>query len=212
MKEALRFILADDHAIVRRGLKQILKDEFPTAQIDEAGDGKEVLGEVRNKQFDLLICDISMPGVTGLELCKRVKEINPDQPILILSMHTEEQYAIRALRAGAAGYLTKESAPEELIKAVRHILMGKKYVSAVLASIMANHIGNPTQLELHELLSDRELEVLKQLSRGRSLTEIGKKLQLSPNTISTYRSRILEKLKMTSNAELIQYAIEHQLK
>lgn len=212
MKEALRFMVADDHAIIRRGLKQILKDEFPTAQIDEAGNGKEVLRELKSKKCDLLICDISMPGITGLELCKRVKEIIPAQSILILSMHTEEQYAIRSLRAGAAGYLTKESAPEELIKAVLSILAGKKYVSSILADIMANHIGNPDQLELHELLSDRELEVLKRLSRGRTLTEIGEELQLSPNTISTYRSRILEKMKMNSNAELIQYAIEQKLK
>lgn len=212
MSEYLRFMLADDHAIVRRGLKQILLDEFPTSRIEEGEGAKSVLEVIKVKDFDLLICDISMPGINGLELCKQVKELRPSQSVLILSMHSEEQYAIRSLRAGASGYLTKDGAPEELIMAVRSILGGKKYVSSELASIMAKHISNSDQLELHELLSDRELEVLKNLSKGESLTAIGNKLHLSPNTISTYRSRILEKMKMTSNAELIKYAIEHKLK
>lgn len=211
MKEGLKFILADDHAIVRRGLKQLLKEEFPKAFITEVGDAHSALDIVSVKEFDLLICDISMPGTTGLDLCKKVKRLKPELPILILSMHKEEQYAIRALKAGASGYLPKESAPEELIKAVRHILAGKKYVSASLAAIMVNHIGDQNQLELHELLSDRELEVLKQIGKGNSLTEIGAKLNLSPNTISTYRSRILDKMKMKSNAELIRYIHEHKI-
>lgn len=205
-------MLADDHAIVRKGLKQILVDEFPEARISEASDGKEVIAALENNTFDLLICDISMPGTTGLELCKKVKAIHPEILVLILSMHAEEQYAIRSLRMGASGYLTKESAPEELIKAVRHILAGKKYISSSLAAIMANYLGTNTQQELHEQLSDRELEVLKQIANGRSLNAIGKKLHLSPNTISTYRARILEKMKLKSNADLIQYAIEHNLK
>ncbi len=205
-------MLADDHAIVRKGLKQILVDEFPESRISEASDGKEVIAALENNTFDLLICDISMPGTTGLELCKKVKAIHPEILVLILSMHAEEQYAIRSLRMGASGYLTKESAPEELIKAVRHILAGKKYISSSLAAIMANYLGTNTQQELHEQLSDRELEVLKQIANGRSLNAIGKKLHLSPNTISTYRARILEKMKLKSNADLIQYAIEHNLK
>lgn len=212
MKEDLKFLLADDHAIVRRGLNQILRDEFSKAMITEVGDANEALDIISEQKFDLVICDISMPGTTGLDLFKRIKEIRPTQNILVLSMHKEEQYAVRALKAGAYGYLAKESAPEELIKAVRHILVGKKYVSSLLAGILVNHIGGQEQLELHELLSDRELEVLKQITKGKSLTAIGEKLNLSPNTISTYRSRILEKMNMKSNAELIHYMHEHKIR
>ncbi|MBZ0245284.1 MAG: response regulator transcription factor [Cyclobacteriaceae bacterium] len=212
MKEGLKFLLVDDHAIVRRGLNQILKDEFSKAIITEVGDADGAMDAISGQEFDLVICDISIPGTTGLELCKNIKKVRPSQPMLVLSMHKEEQYAVRALKVGASGYLAKESAPEELIKAVRHILMGKKYVSTSLAAILVNHLGDQGQQELHEILSDRELEVLKQIAKGKSLTEIGNKLNLSPNTISTYRARILEKMKMKTNAELIQYVLEHKLK
>ncbi|MEQ8361492.1 MAG: response regulator transcription factor [Cyclobacteriaceae bacterium] len=211
MKENLKFLLADDHEIVRRGLIQILKDEFPKVNITEVGDADATLDIISKKNFDLLICDISMPGATGLDLCERVKKMKPSPAVLVLSMHKEEQYAVRALKAGASGYLDKESAAEELIKAVRHILAGKKYVSASLATILVNYFGDPKQLELHEMLSDRELEVLKQIANGKSLTVIGEKLHLSPNTISTYRARILEKMNMKSNAELIHYVHEHKI-
>ncbi|MDZ4714116.1 MAG: response regulator transcription factor [Cytophagales bacterium] len=211
MKKGLRFLLADDHAIVRKGLKQILKDEFPDGVVSEVADGPSVIKSLETQSFDLLICDINMPGVTGLELCKRVKEMCPDLPVLVLSMYSEEQYAIRALRNGASGYMTKESAPDELIKAVRQLLVGKKFVSASLAALMVDHLGGNNQLELHENLSDRELEVLRLIATGKSITQIGDALNLSPNTISTYRARILEKMKMKNNAQLIQYAIEHQL-
>ena len=211
MKEGLKFLLVDDHAIVRRGLNQILKDEFSKAIITEVGDADGAMDAISGQEFDLVICDISIPGTTGLELCKNIKKVRPSQPMLVLSMHKEEQYAVRALKVGASGYLAKESAPEELIKAVRHILMGKKYVSTSLAAILVNHLGDQGQQELHEILSDRELEVLKQIAKGKSLTEIGNKLNLSPNTISTYRARILEKMNMKTNAELIQYVLEHKL-
>ncbi|HNP07545.1 MAG TPA: response regulator transcription factor [Cyclobacteriaceae bacterium] len=211
MKEGLKFLLVDDHAIVRRGLNQILKDEFSKAIITEVGDADGAMDAISGQEFDLVICDISIPGTTGLELCKNIKKVRPSQPMLVLSMHKEEQYAVRALKVGASGYLAKESAPEELIKAVRQILAGKKYVSTSLAAILVNHLGDQGQQELHEILSDRELEVLKQIAKGKSLTEIGKKLNLSPNTISTYRARILEKMNMKTNAELIQYVLEHKL-
>lgn len=211
MKEGLKFLLVDDHAIVRRGLNQILKDEFSKAIITEVGDADGAINAISGQEFDLVICDISIPGTTGLELCKNIKKVRPSQPMLVLSMHKEEQYAVRALKVGASGYLAKESAPEELIKAVRQILAGKKYVSTSLAAILVNHLGDQGQQELHEILSDRELEVLKQIAKGKSLTEIGKKLNLSPNTISTYRARILEKMNMKTNAELIQYVLEHKL-
>ncbi len=208
-KKGLRFIVADDHAIVRKGLSQILTDEFVGANITEAKDGQSVLRQIRSKDFDLLICDISMPGVSGLELCKRVRELQPVLPVLVLSMHAEETYAIRALKAGASGYLTKESAPEELITAIYYILSGKKYVTSSLASLMADHIGNLDKLAPHELLSDRELEVMKLIATGVSLTNIGAQLNLSPNTISTYRSRIMEKMNLKSNADLVRYVTEY---
>lgn len=211
MKEDLKFLLVDDHAIVRRGLNQILIDEFSKAIIAEVADANAAMDVIANEDFDLVICDISMPGSTGLDLCKRIKSLKPSQRMLVLSMHKEEQYAVRALKAGASGYLAKESAPEELIKAVRHILIGKKYVSTSLAAILINHLADHGQQELHELLSDREMEVLKQIAKGKSLTQIGEKLNLSPNTISTYRSRILEKMKMKSNAELIHYVHEYKI-
>lgn len=212
MKHNLKFLLADDHAIVRKGLKQILKEEFATLQITEVSNAEAALSAHDTYEFDLTICDISMPGITGLELCRKIKKKKPEQLILILSMHNEEQYAIRAFKAGASGYLAKESAPEELIKAVRFILTGKRYVSASLASLMINHLSAQSQLEPHQLLSDRELEVIKFIAQGKSLTAIGETLHLSPNTISTYRSRILDKMKMRSNAELIRYMHEHNLK
>ncbi len=212
MGDALHFILADDHAIIRRGLRQILRDEFESCQIAEARDAKSVLSLIAEKEHDLLICDISMPGTTGLELCKKVRQAKPGLPVLILSMHAEEQYAVRALKAGASGYLTKESAPDELIKAVRSVLIGKKYVSSALAMIMANQIGNLDHGELHESLSDREMEVLKLIAVGKSLNYIAKSMHLSPNTISTYRSRILQKLNVNTNAALVRYAIEHRIK
>lgn len=207
----LQFLLADDHAIIRRGLTQILVDAYPDVQITETDDAAGALKNLKQRSYDLLISDISMPGVNGLELLKRVKVLYAKLPILILSMHAEEQYAIRALRAGAAGYLAKDSAPEELIKAVQHVLVGKKYVSSSLAAIMAEYIGEPATVDLHELLSDRELEVLKLIAKGKSITQIGEILFLSPNTISTYRSRILEKMKVKTNAELIHYVIENGL-
>jgi len=211
-EQELQFILADDHAIVRKGLRQILKDEFDNCVVTEVADANAVLKAIEKESYHLLICDISMPGTSGLDLCKKARELKPDLPILILSMHGEEQYAIRAIKAGANGYLTKEGAPEELIKAVRSVLSGKKYVSSSLAMLMANHIGGMGKSELHESLSDRELDVLKHIASGKSLNKIAEAMHLSPNTISTYRSRILQKLNMKTNAALIQYAIEHQLK
>lgn len=211
MKADFRFILADDHAIVRKGLMQLLKDEFPNAIIKESADAKSVIDLLKGERYDLLISDISMPGMTGLELIKQIKSDQPELPVLVLSMHAEEHYAIRALKVGASGYLTKESAPEELIKAVRFILNGKKYISSSLAGLLVNHLSDPDRQELHETLSDRELEVLKLIAKGMPITEIGAALHLSANTISTYRSRILEKMSMKSNADLIQYAIHHHL-
>lgn len=211
MKKQLHFLLADDHAIVRSGLRTILKDEFDDATVTEASNASEVMGYLRQLEVDLLVCDITMPATTGLELCKKVRDLRPNMPVLVLSMHGEEQYAIRALRAGASGYLTKESAPDELIKAVHNLLAGRKYVSSSLALLMANRVGKTNDQELHEQLSDREMEVLRCIVKGQSLNKIGEIMHLSPNTISTYRARILEKMKMKTNAALIQYALEHRL-
>ncbi len=205
------FLLADDHALIRKGLTQIIKDDFAKVLISEAPDTPSVLKYLAVNQVDVLITDISMPGATGLELLKQVKDKYPTVAVLVLSMHAEEQYALRALRLGASGYLTKESAPEELIKALRHILAGKKYVSSTLASFMADHLDAGKAIELHETLSDRELEVLKRIAQGKSLIEIGGALNLSPNTISTYRTRLLDKMNMKTNAELIQYVLQNKL-
>lgn len=212
METKLKFILADDHAIVRKGLKQIIIDEFQNSVVVEASDGLAVLQELAKSDYDLMVCDLSMPGISGMELCKRVREINPTLPVLILSMHAEETYAIRALRSGASGYLTKESAPEEMIIAIKNILNGKRYVSSSLAAMMADYIGDTSHGELHDRLSDREMEVLKLIAAGKSLSKIGVLFNLSPNTISTYRSRILEKMRMKSNAELVRYSVEHNIK
>jgi two-component system, NarL family, invasion response regulator UvrY len=207
----MKLLLADDHSVVRKGLNSILLEEYPTATIREVNDGASILAAMHQQEWDLIITDISMPGRSGLEILKDIKQINMHTPVLILSIHTAEQYAIRALKAGASGYLTKESAPEELIKAIRQILSGRKYITAAIAELMADSFKNPEGKELHELLSNREFEVMKLIATGKTISEIGAILSLSVNTISTYRSRILEKMQLSSNAALTKYAVDNKL-
>ena len=207
----MNILIGDDHSIVRKGLRAILLDAFPNAHIEEANDGVEILKKVLKKKWSIIISDISMPNKSGLEVLKEIKQISPKTPVLILSVHSPDQYAVRTLKAGASGYLTKESAPEELVKIVKHILSGHKYISPEIAEILVDYHADEHGLALHETLSDREFEVLKLIASGKTISEIGSTLTLSINTISTYRSRILEKMKMKTNAELTKYAVTNNL-
>ena len=207
----MKILIADDHTIVRKGIKQILMEEFIEAEIEEVADGNEMLHKIRSEKFDIVISDITMPGRSGLESLKQVKEEFPKLPVLILSMHSEDQYAIRVLKAGASGYLTKDSAPEELVKAVKQILSTGRYISPVVAEKLAENINQNSSEELHESLSDREFEVLKMIGSGKTVSEIAQILSLSVNTISTYRVRILEKTKLHSNSEVMHYVLENKL-
>ncbi len=207
----MRVLIADDHAVVRRGLKEILADEFAKATFGEAKTGQEALVEAQKQVWDVVILDISMPGKNGLDILEELKQLRPHTPVLVLSVHPEEQFARRALRGGAAGYLTKESIPEELVKAVHRVLSGGRYISAALAEKLAWDLGGKGDKPLHELLSDREFQVLRMIASGKAMKEIAGELRLSVKTVSTYRARILEKFGMRSNAELIRYAVQNQL-
>jgi two-component system invasion response regulator UvrY len=207
----IKILIADDHAIVREGLKRIVAETADMVVADEATNGHEVLDKVSNNEYNVVILDISMPGRGGVDILKQLKGQRPHLPILILSMHPEEQYAVRVLKAGAAGYLTKESAPDELITAIKRVSSGRKYVSSSLAEKLAFDLERDTELSYHETLSDREYQVLCMIASGKRAQEIAEELCLSVKTVSTYRSRILEKMKMKNNAELMRYAIKHEL-
>jgi DNA-binding NarL/FixJ family response regulator len=207
----IKVLIADDHTVVREGLKQILADDAQLTVVGEAADGNEVLKALEGLQVDALVLDITMPGRNGLDVLKEVKRKWPTLPVLVLSMHPEDQFAIRILRAGAAGYITKESAPEELVGALRKVCGGGKYVSSQLAERLAVFIEDEGTRPPHEKLSDREFEVLRMLALGKTVTEVAEELLLSVKTVSTYRSRVLEKMKMTSNADLTRYALQNGL-
>ena len=206
-------LLADDHVVVRRGLRDMLANAFPGAQFVEASTGDEVLGYVRKQVFDLLILDVNMPGRSGVDVLKEVKNLNPDIPVLILSVQPEDQYAVRCLKAGASGYLSKDGAEEELVKAARKVIEGGRYISPQLSEKLARETRLPSAKKPHQLLSDRELEVMRMIAAGKSLTDIAEMLHVSVKTVSTYRSRCLLSLKMQmqSNADLVRYALEHKL-
>lgn len=207
----IRILVADDHPVVRQGLKQIVAGTTDIFVVDEAGTGQEVLDKVRSNYFDVVLLDITMPGASGLDILKQLRSERPELAILILSMHSEEQYAARVLRAGASGYLAKESAPDELVAAVRKISLGGKYVSPSLAEKLASDLAVDTREPLHQTLSDREYETMRLIASGKTTAEIAQQLSLSPKTISTYRSRILEKMRLKSNAELTLYAVQNGL-
>jgi DNA-binding NarL/FixJ family response regulator len=207
----MRILIADDHTVVRKGLKQILLEAFKSAHIQEVSDAEELVKEALKAQWDVVITDLSMPGRSGLDALHQIKQHDPKLPVLILSIHPEEQYAIRALKAGAAGYLSKDMASEELVNAVHRVLLGKKYISPSVAEKLASTLDLDEEKQLHEYLSDREFDVLKLIATGKSITEIAGLLSLSPTTISTYRTRILTKLNMKNNADLILYSLEHKL-
>ena len=206
-----RILIADDHAILRRGLKEILVREFGSLECGEAGNAQQVLSEVQRHDWDLVILDVTMPGRSGLDILQDLKGLRPKLPVLVLSVFPETQLGRRALKAGASGYMNKESAPEELIMAVRRALGGGVYVSPVLAEVLARDLGRPADEPLHERLSNRELEVLRLLGSGKTISQIAELLNLSATTVSTYRAHILEKMNMTTTAELMNYALRNQL-
>ena len=207
----LRILIADDHAIVRQGLKQIVTETRDMSVAGEASNGQELLNKIKEGEYDVVVLDITMPVRNGMDVLRQLRSEKPRLPVLMLSIHPEEQYALRALRAGASGYLTKESAPDELVVAIRKVSSGGKYVSASLAEKLAFELEVGREQALHETLSDREYQVLCMIASGKTIMEIAQELSLSEKTISTYRSRILEKMKMKNNAELTHYAIKNQL-
>jgi len=207
----MRILIADDHPLVRQGLKQLLAAEPDMAVVGEAKNADETLELARSLEWDVLILDYSMPGGNGLVVLKEIKRSYPRRPVLILSMHPEDSIAISVLRAGAAGYINKECASEELTVAIRKAVSGGKYVSTSLAEKLALELEDGTRARPHESLSDREYRVMWMLASGKSITHIAEELFLSPNTISTYRIRILKKLKLEHNADLVRYAIKHRL-
>lgn len=207
----LKILIADDHTVVRKGLRQILLDEFPGAKIEEATDAEGLIKKVMQGKWDIVVSDLSMPGRSGLDALQQIKISNPGLPVLILSIHPEEQYALRALKAGAAGYLSKDTAPDELVKAVQKVLLGKKYISQSIAEKLANTLSAKADKFLHENLSNREFDVMKLLANGKSVSEIAEILSLSVTTVSTYRARVMIKMNLKSNSDLTKYAIENKL-
>jgi len=208
----VRILVADDHPSVRRGVKEMLIDTFSDVEIEEAATSPEVLELAGKHPWSLIILDLTMPGRGGLDTLQDLKSAYPDMPVLVLSMHPEDQFAVRAIRAGASGYITKESVAEELILAVKRILAGRRYIRSSVADLLATQLQDrDVSLPLHSRLSDRELQVLTLLARGKMVTTIADELSLSPKSISTYKTRILEKLNLQSTADIIRYAIEHHL-
>jgi two-component system, NarL family, invasion response regulator UvrY len=207
----VKILIADDHAVVREGLGQILIDSDDRFEVTKARNGNEVLELMRKQRFDVVVLDISMPEKNGLDLTKDLKKMYPSLPVIILSMHSEEQFGLRALRAGASGYMTKETAPEELVHAIWRVYQGGKYISPALAEKLAQDVSHSMEKLPHEKLSDREFQVLSLMATGKSMKEIAEELSLSVKTVSTYRSRIIEKTHLKTNAELISYAIQNNL-
>ena len=207
----LKILIADDHAILRKGLREILARELEGAVFGEAKDAQQVFTEVQRQHWDLVILDISMPGRSGLDVLRDLKREQPQLPVLVLSMHPETQYGKRVLKAGAAGYLNKESAPEELVQAIHKLLNGGRYVSPALAEKLAFDLSLESDQFPHERLSDRELEVLRMMASGKTVSQIAETLHLSVTTVSTYRARLLEKMNMKTTAELMHYGLSHGL-
>ena len=207
----VKILIADDHAVVRRGLRQIINDEPDFEVVAEAQNGHEVLDQLDKVDCNVLVLDITMPDKNGLAVLQEVKATRPRLPILILSMHPEDQFALRALKLGASGYLTKESAPEELVGALRKVTNGGKYISSTLAEQLVAEIGSDSPRPSPERLSEREFQVLRMIAQGKTISQIAEDMGLSVKTVSTYRTRLLQKMKMKTNAELVRYAVQHGL-
>jgi len=207
----MKILITDDHAVLRRGLKQILEDGFGKIQFGDAANASEAIAQVAKEQWDLVVLDITMPGRSGLDALKEIKALKPNMRVLVLSVHSEDQFAVRVLKAGASGFLNKDSAPEELVKAVRRVLAGGRYVSASLAEKLAGTLEKKDSEFPHQQLSDREFQVLRMIGSGKTVSEIAEELSLSVKTVSTYRTRILEKMNLSTNAELTRYSFENKL-
>jgi two-component system, NarL family, invasion response regulator UvrY len=207
----MRILIADDHTVFREGLKRILAEAADIAEIGEASDAQQLLERVAEKRWDVVLLDISMPGKSGLEVLKEIKQIHPRLAVLVLSMHPERQFAVRVIKAGAAGYLTKGSAAGEVVKAIRRVYRDGKYISDSVAEHLAMAVGQKSDRPLHESLSDREFEVLRMIGSGKTVGEIAEELSLSVKTVSTYRTHILEKMNLKNNAELMLYVITNRL-
>jgi len=207
----LKILIVDDHAIVRQGLRLILAEGHEDATIGEAGTGEDAVQLVKDANWDVVVLDISLPDVSGLEVLRTIRDLRPSLPVIVLTMHAEEHYAVRALRAGASGYLTKETAPDKLVAAIRKVAGGGRYISEKLAEKLVYDLGLGAKALPHEALSDREFQVMCMIASGKATKEIALELGLSEKTISTHRSRILEKMNMKTNAELIRYAVESRL-
>lgn len=206
-----RILVADDHPLLRSGLKQVLSQEPDFIVAGEAEDAEQVVQRMEQEQWDFVILDITMPGRSGLDVLRDIRRKQPALPVLVLSMHSEDQFAVRAIKAGANGYISKDNAPAEVVRAIRRILTGKKYVSPTLAEILADSLTSDSERPAHETLSDREFQVLCQLASGKTVSQIAAEISLSVKTVSTYRTRILEKMNMRNNAELTRYAIQNGL-
>lgn len=206
-----RILIVDDHEVVRRGLKDLLMDSFDKLKLDEARSAQEVLAAAYKQEWDIVLLDINMPGRSGLDVLEELKRLHPRMPVLILSAFPEEDYAVRALKLGACGYLTKQSASDELLAAIRKSLAGGRYVTASLAEKLAANVAGETEQAPHEALSHRELQVLRLIASGKTIKEIAAELTLSEKTIGTYRARISEKLRLSTNVELTRYALQHKL-
>ena len=207
----IRILIADDHAIVRKGIQQILSEGFPDSEIGEVANAEAMISKIMESEWDVVISDLSMPGRSGLEAIPQIKQINPKLPVLIMSIHSEDHYAIRVLKAGGSGYLSKDLAPDELVTAVKRVLTGKKYITANVAEKLASMVDKDENKPLHQMLSDREFTVLQLLGSGKSLSEIAESMILSINTVSTYRSRILVKMNLKNNTDITLYCIENKL-
>lgn len=209
--DSIKVLVIDDHEVVRRGVKQILEENFLYVEVGEANTGGKGIAAVRKEPWDLVIVDISLPDQSGLDLLGELHSTAPQLPLMVLSLHSEEQYAVRALRAGAMAYLTKNTSPEELVRAVKQVRSGRRYVTASIGTRMAGTPSKSPTGPQHHTLSKRELEVLVLLARGQSIRHIAQSLTLSMKTVSTYRARLLDKLQLTNTAELIRYALDHHL-
>lgn len=207
----IRILIADDHLVVRWGVKKILVDEFPLAHIDECEDAETLINKVIRERWELIVVDLTMPGRSGIEALQQIKKLYPKLPVLVLSGHSEEEYAVRVLKAGASGYINKEAGSEELVNAVHRILQGKKYITPLVADQLISELDKNTERPAHQNLSPREFEVFKLIAGGKSVSDIATQMALSITTVSTYRARILEKMAFKTNAQLTKYAIENKL-
>jgi len=206
-----RILLVDDHPIVRQGIKQVLADAFSPAVVGEAANAEEGMSEVRGTEWDVMVLDISLPGASGLDLLKDLRRERPALPVLVLSMHPPEQFARRAMSAGASGYLTKDSPPIELVKAVGEVIAGRRYLNQAVSDELASNLRPERTEPAHEVLSDREYQVLRMIASGLTVSQVAARLMLSVKTVSTYRARVLEKMNMSTTAELMHYGIQHNL-